>query len=236
MRKFLLMSFILLSSVLVFAQEANHEVNSEVKELSNFHAVIYKLWHTAWPKKDVNMMQTLTPEIEKGVQNVADAKLPGILRDKAAKWNEGVAELKKSADDYKSAVEKKDSVSLLKHAETLHANYEKLVRVIRPVMPEVDQFHQELYLVYHYYMPEKNVEKIKSSSKILLEKIAAVKNGKLPKRLETKKESFDSSVAALETEVKKLNEIVEKENQSKVINDAVNSVHTKYQSLEKVFD
>ncbi len=236
MKKLLFILCVSFSTMLITAQDANHEVNSEVKELSNFHTVIYKLWHTAWPKKDVNMLQSLTPEIEKGVQNVVSAKLPGILRDKAGKWQEGIVELKKSADDYKSAVEKKDSVSLLKQAEILHANYEKLVRVIRPVMPEVDQFHQELYLIYHYYMPEKNVEKIKSSSKILLEKMAAVKNGKLPKRLESKKESFDNSVAALEVEVKRLNEIIEKETQPKIINDAVNSVHTKYQSLEKVFD
>ncbi|MEK6571475.1 MAG: hypothetical protein AABZ61_08905, partial [Bacteroidota bacterium] len=41
------------------------ETKAEVAALTKFHSVIYKVWHTAWPEKDVNMLADLLPEIQK---------------------------------------------------------------------------------------------------------------------------------------------------------------------------
>ena len=236
MKKVGIILCLFLSSVSLYSQDKNHEVNSEVKELSNFHTVIYKLWHTAWPKKDISMLQSLLPDIEKGTQNIVEVKLPGILREKQTKWENGVAELKVCAAEYKTASEKKDSSAILKAAETLHSQYEKLVRIIRPVIKEVDLFHQELYLVYHYYMPENDVTKLQASAKVLSERVVELQNAKLPKRLESKKDSFDKAVAELTSSVQKLSEVAGSKIETKTLNNAVNLVHSNYQALEKVFD
>jgi hypothetical protein len=223
-------------TITIIAQDQKHEVSSEVKELSAFHTVIYKIWHTAWPKKDVVMLQTLLPEVEKGAQSIASAKLPGILRDKQSKWEIGINDLKNCVDSYKAASDKKDSSALLSAAEKLHSQYEGLVRVIRPLLKEVDQFHQELYLVYHYYMPEKKADKIQASAKVLAERMNDLKKAQLPERLKSKKANFDKAVLELNTSVEKLTETITKTDVAKKIDDAILLVRTKYQDLEKVFD
>ncbi|MCK9209895.1 MAG: hypothetical protein M0P61_03555 [Ignavibacteriaceae bacterium] len=236
MKKIMLAFCISLLTLTSVAQDEKHEVNSEVKELTAFHTVIYKLWHTAWPQKDVGMLQSLLPEIEKGTQNIVAANLPGILREKKDRWDNGIAELIKCVDDYKTASVKNDSLGLLQSAEKLHSQYEKLVRIIRPVIKEVDQFHQELYLVYHYYMPANNYEKILNSAKVLETKVDELKKARLPGKLSSKKSDFDRAALELEASVKKLNEAVTQKNESKIIKEAVVLVHTKYQELEKIFD
>jgi hypothetical protein len=225
-----------LCSINMIAQDQNHEVNSEVKELSAFHTVIYKIWHTAWPKKDIGLLQSLLPEVEKGAQNIASAKLPGILRDKQSKWETAVHNFKNCVDDYKSASDKKDSTALLSAAEKLHSQYEGLVRTIRPLLKEVDLFHQELYMVYHYYMPEKKADKIQASAKILAERMNDLKKAQLPERLNSRKAAFDKAVSELNTPVEKLTEVIMKKADAKKIDEAILLVHTKYQDLEKVFD
>ena len=236
MKKVIFTFCLILFSISIIAQDQKHEVDSEVKELKAFHTVIYKLWHTAWPQKDVSTLQSLLPEIEKGAQNIFAAKLPGILREKKERWDSGVAELIKCVDNYKTASVKNDSLGLLQSAENLHSQYEKLVRIIRPAIEEADQFHQELYLVYHYYLPEYNYEKILHSAKVLETKMIELKKAQLPEKLSSKKSEFEKAVVALDLSVKELNETVSKGNDRIIINKAVNIVHSKYQDLEKIFN
>lgn len=234
MKKTVILAIIFSASF--FAQGNEHEIKSEVKELSEFHKVIYQIWHTAWPEKNVNMLSSLLPEVEEGYSRIKKAELPGILRDKKDKWNEGIKKLSESVELYKNSVSKKDSVEILNAAEKLHMNYEMLVRVIRPVLKEVDAFHQSLYMLYHYYLPDYNFEKIKSSAvemKSKMEKLMAVK---LPERLKKKNENFEKAKKELNDAVNKLNEVVQKNNEKQTVVAAVDLVHAKYEEMEKVFN
>ncbi|MEW6196705.1 MAG: hypothetical protein AB1521_16280 [Bacteroidota bacterium] len=229
-------SLLLLFCAVSFAQEnQNHEVSSEVKELSDFHEVIYQLWHTAWPEKNVEMLKSLLPEVEEGFTKIKNAELPGILRDKKTKWNEGVIKLEETVKNYKDAFEKNDSAVLLNAAEKLHMQYEGLVRVIKPVLKEVDAFHQVLYMVYHYYMPEYNFEKIKSSAVEMKLKMEELNKAQLSQKQKPKEEKFNSARKELDDAVLALNEISDNDGKEKVT-AAVNKVHTKYEELEKVFE
>ena len=49
-----------------FAQNAADAV-SRVPELEAFHEVIHKIWHDAYPEKDIALMQQLLPDVEKGI-------------------------------------------------------------------------------------------------------------------------------------------------------------------------
>lgn len=223
-------------AVSISAQEdQKHEVSSEVKELSDFHEVIYQMWHTAWPEKNVEMLKSLLPEVEEGFTKIKNAELPGILRDKKEKWNEGLSKLEATVVDYKSASEKNDSVALLNAAEKLHMQYEGMVRIIRPVLKEVDAFHQVLYLVYHYYLPEYDVEKIKSSAMEMKTKMEALNNAQLSQKQKPKEEKFNSARKELNEAVIVLNEIISSSDKEK-ITAAVNKVHSKYEELERVFE
>lgn len=81
----------------LLAQESGKDITAEtsatVPALRDFHSVVYRIWHTAWPKKDYDMLAALLPEVEKGVAMVAGVELPGILREKKTAWTQEVEKL-----------------------------------------------------------------------------------------------------------------------------------------------
>lgn len=64
-------------------------------------------------------------------------------------------------EKYNEAASSGDNESLLNAAEELHSKYENLVRIIRPVIKEIDEFHKILYVIYHKYYPDKKNEEIR---------------------------------------------------------------------------
>src|SRR5512139_1105049 len=169
------------------------ETESSVPELSAFHEVIYPIWHTAYPEKDYAALRKYALEVKSGAEKIYAAKLPGILHERQAKWDQGVAELRKTVDAYLAAAAGTNDEALLAAAETLHSRYEMLVRTIRPVLKEVDDFHKVLYVVYHKYLPEKEFVKIKEASGDLAARAEAITKASLPKRLESKTEAFQKA-------------------------------------------
>jgi len=217
-------------------QEKNHEVNSEIKELTEFHDVIYQIWHTGWPEKDINFLVSLAPEVEKGYDKVKKVELSGILRDKKSKWDDGLKKFRINVEMYKGTAAKKDSVGLLNAAEKLHSQYEALVRIVKPVLKEVDAFHQELYMLYHYNMPNYDYLKVQRSAIVLKAKMKDLMNAQLSERMSNKKDLFEKCKGELNVAVDSFNEVMLKGNDKSAINTAVDALHSKYQELEKVFD
>ncbi|UCE41231.1 MAG: hypothetical protein JSV17_17660 [Candidatus Aminicenantes bacterium] len=229
--------FLLLSPICLSASGLTQtgETESRVDELSEFHEIIYPIWHTAYPEKDYAALREYVPEVNRLAKNLFDAKLPGILRDKKAKWDQGMEQLKKAVEDYNKAAVGEDNQALLDAAETLHAKFEMMVRIIRPVLKEIDEFHKVLYVVYHKYLPDKKIDKIKDVTDDFILKAEAITKATLPKRLEGKTEEFLAAAKDLLAASKKLKETCDTEN-IEAIEKAVESLHTKYQNLEKIFD
>jgi len=218
--------------------QVSHQMDTswEVPELWDFHEVIYQLWHEAWPEKDTKVLKSLVPEIEEGYKKLSDAKLPGILRDKADSWDSGIKHMGEIIGIYKEASEKEEVQPLLDAAEALHSQFEELVRLIRPVSKEVDLFHQELYKIYHYYMPDYDYEKIKVSVANLRDLADNLENAKLPGRLKDKKEDFQKAISDLRKKVESLAEVVAQGNDQAKIEKSIESMHTAYQDLEGVYN
>jgi hypothetical protein len=227
---------LLVAFALGVAQEKAHdETKAEVPALKQFHTVIYKLWHTAWPNKDIAMLTSLVPEIEQRSEAVAEAQLPGILRDKQTAWQAHVNRLQETVQLYKTAAGAKNENALLDAAELLHTQYEKLVRLIRPPLPELDEFHTALYPLFHYYLPEYDIEKINTSVEALMEKMSVLNNASLPERMKAKESSFVAKRAALSNAVRFLQSAMATDKKESVMS-AVEHVHADYQALEKVFE
>jgi hypothetical protein len=237
MKKISVFVFLFLISMPFYAQLNNdHEVTSEVKELTQFHKVVYKIWHTGWPKKDISLLASLAPQVDSGFVKIKNAILPGIMRDKKVKWDDGVQVLGVCVEMYKVSATKKDSVALLNAAEKLHAQFENMVRIVNPPVKEVEEFHQVLYMLYHHYMPKGNYEKIKEAAVQMKTKIVPMKKAELPKRLKPKAEKFVEYVEELSTEVEKLNGIVKADYDKAVVDPAVEKVHSKYLQIEKLLE
>jgi hypothetical protein len=211
------------------------ETESTVPELAAFHEIIYPIWHTAYPEKDYPALRSYAPEVKKMAETIYSARLPGILHEKQAKWDQALAELKKSVDTYLAAAAGTDDAALLEAAEVLHARYEMMVRTIRPVLKEVDDFHKTLYVVYHKYLPGKDYAKITAASEDMLTKAEVITKATLPKRLESKTPAFNTAAQQLFEATKALAETA-KSGQGEAIAAAVELVHTRYQALEQAFD
>jgi hypothetical protein len=212
-----------------------NETDSQVAELSDFHEIIYPIWHTAYPEKDCAALREYVPEVNRLAKNLFEAELPGILRDKKAKWDEGIAQMKKAVEDYNKAASAEDDQALLDAAEALHAKFEMMVRIIRPVLKEMDDFHKVLYVVYHKHLPDNKFGEINAVSSDLVQKAEAITKATLPQRLEGKKEKFAIAAKDLWEASQKLQETCSAGN-TEAIEKAVEYLHTKYQDLEKIFE
>jgi hypothetical protein len=217
------------------AQEKNPETTSEVPELNAFHEIIYPIWHTAYPEKDVKALRGFVPQVNELAAKVYAAKLPGIMREKEAVWKAGLDVFRKSVDDYDKAAKGTDDAAMLTAAEVLHAKYEALVRALKPVLAEVDTFHQALYIVYHKYAPEKQYDKIRSATADLVAKAEATVKATLPAKLEAKAEAYKAATAAL-VEAAKALDAAGKAHDHDGMDKGVDILHTKYQAVEAIFN
>ncbi len=231
-----LVAFASLSSLLA-QEEHRSETKAQVPSLDKFHTVIYPLWHDAWPKKDTEALIAMLPELEKGVADISKASLPGILQEKKISWETNVKKLQEITGEYKAAVEAKDSMKLLGAAEKLHGQYEALVRIVRPVMKELMEFHAELYMLYHYYMPEYRLEQMRTSVAVLKEKMSILDKATLPARFKGKQDEFKAAREKLSAAVDELHEILKNPaNDQGKTNAAIYTVHGEYQALERLFN
>ena len=211
------------------------ETKADVPALHEFHEVIRTIWHEAWPNKDYAALRALLPDVRRGADAVAQAELPGILRDSKAAWDEGVKELGARVSAYAAAAGGTDDQALLDAAERLHEQFEQLVRIVRPALKELDAFHVVLYQLYHYDMPSKNLEAIRATVAKLKEPMAALKKATLPKQRESLQKEFDAERKKLSAAVDGLAR-ASKSDDLEQVKAAVEVVHDDYQALVAVFD
>ncbi len=214
---------------------ASQETKAEVPELTEFHEVIYQLWHEAWPKKDLAALSALLPGIEAGAAKVEKAALPGILRDKKPAWDANVKLLGEIVIQYREAVAKKELQPILDAGEALHRQYEVLVRTIRPALKELDAFHQVLYALYHHDLQAWALPKIQADARELKEKMLALNKATLPQRMAAKQADFDGKRKDLDSAVNEFAALAEAGKDEKAIRAAAEAVHAKYVALDQVF-
>jgi hypothetical protein len=213
------------------------EISSSVQELTDFHDIIYPMWHDAYPAKDYNALKGLVPKIKSSMESINKAKLPGILREKETAWKSQLNELNNSAQNYYSAANGNDNIALLTAAEKLHSSYEKMVRVLSPALKEIDDFHQTLYIIYHKLLPDSKFDEIAGLTGILITKAEAIVNypqDKLKTRLGDKLEAYNVSVKRLYDSVASLKEVLKGNNPEKK-KEAVESMHKAYEDLDSLF-
>jgi hypothetical protein len=211
------------------------ELNAQVPELDAIHDVMVPLWHEAFPNEDYAAIQDLTPRFQDLLTALDEAQLPGILRDKQAEWDEGKLRLMEIYENLQIAVETGNQEDMLGFTEAFHMSYEGLVRIIRPVVPELDVVHQHLYGLYHYYGPGYDVEKIRQATDGMAAALPPLQAAQLPARLSDRQPEFDAAVNALATEVTALQDVLSSPDRESV-EAAIEAVHTAYSRVEHLFD
>ena len=232
------LAIVLFTCFPLFSQDEQHssEINSSVPELFDFHEVIYPIWHTAYPEKKYSMLKELLPDVNSGAEKIYSAVLPGILRDKQTEWEEGVIKFRSSVERYNKAMQGTDESEMLKSAEELHSDYEMLVRIIKPVTKEVDEFHKVLYMIYHHYWPNKNREELALAVDDLEVRANELNSCVLPKWASEKSDEFKEQSQKLYDSAKQLKVLKDAGADDSEIEKAIENVHSNYVDLEKLFD
>lgn len=228
------------ANIKAFAQTAEQaaEISSTVPELQAFHTVIFPMWHKAYPAKDTAALKSFVPKIKENMEKINKAKLSGILRDKEEQWKSELVKFNAVSENYYKACAGNDETAILKAAENLHRGYEAMNRVVKPFIPEMDSYHQTLYIIYHKLYPKKDykaisalmdkfVSQAEALTKTPQDKLERRLKDKTPKYYQTSKELYDSTVAlkdALDTKGAKEKAA------------AMEKLHNTYKKLEAVFE
>ena len=211
------------------------EITRDVPALDSIHEVMQPMWHHAWPARDVDAIQLAVTDFEPLMEALEGAQLPGILQDEQARWDEQKALLMGAFQGMQEAAASGSEEELMAYAEALHMNYEGLVRIVRPLVPELDRFHQHLYGLYHYYGPGYDLEKIRGAAQGMADVIPTLQGLELPQRLASRQTEFDAAVDHLAEETEALVQVLENPDRERVA-EATERVHTAYQAVEAVFD
>ncbi len=211
------------------------ETSARVPSLEEFHTVIYKLWHDAWPKNDFEALKSLYPDIERGCDSIESARLPGILHEKAEAWQANVKKLREIVAAYKEDIGRSDNQQLRNDAERLHAQYEMLVRTIRPPLQELQDFHAVLYVLYHHSMPQDSMAAVHAGVTSLQNKMTALEKAVLPARLKDRQEAFLAARARLAASLNVVSASLMEEDPGKT-RDAIEDMHTAYEALAKTLE
>lgn len=211
------------------------EITAEVPELDAVHELMYPLWHDAFPAQDYDSIRQLVPKFEPLLAAVDSVELPGILRHKQEGWDAGKAVLMSSFDGLKQAIESNDDAAMLSHTEAFHVGYEQLVRMIRPRVPELESFHQELYKLIHYYGPADDHGRMQEALLAMNEKMVPLREVTLPERLAERQEDFEAGVATLAQRLGELDEALHGSD-GEAIQAAIDAVHSAYGAVEGLFD
>ena len=211
------------------------ELKAAVPALDDLHTVVHPLWHKAYPQKDYDLIKKLLPQADELTKKLNAAKLPGILRDKQNAWDQGKENLNSALERLHEAADADDHQGMLEQTEAFHSAFERLLRTILPIVPELDAFHRELYKLYHYYAPGFDLPNIRLSATAMREKIPALKQARLPQRLSDRQEEFSIAVDALDMAVNELVETAESEDREKILK-TVEKVHNAYLKAEHIFD
>jgi hypothetical protein len=209
------------------------EMSSSVPELDAFHDVIMPMWHSAYPNKDYAALRDLAKDVPPGVAKIAGARLPGILRDKEAVWTKGVADPGLLPTPTPRLPPGR---TMLAARRPKPCTRDTKVCSPRASCPEGDgRLHKVLYVVNHKYLPEKHWDAICNASADLLTKSEAIAKATLPVRLQSRTDTFKKASEGLVADAKQLAGICGARKQAE-IEKAVESLHLRYQGLEKIFE
>jgi hypothetical protein len=216
-------------------EPSDEELRTSLPELAEFHEVIFQLWHEAWPNHDYETMIALLPTVREHVGILQDVELPGIVREEQEGWDAGMERLTESLALYETAAETGDEEGLLAAVEQLHAAFENLVRILRPVLDELEAYHVELYRVYHYYMPDRNLLELRLTTARMLDRCAALLTASPPPDSGVEPGLFTAEVERLCEATEELQGTTEGEDWT-AIDGAVERVHQRYRTIVEMFD
>jgi heme oxygenase len=97
-----------------------------VKELENFHLVLYPLWHEALPKKDFKAIIACAPTLQEKMDTLMKVDFPEKFKENVPQFIEKRKALKASVEELIKACNKKDNKKIEEKLDKMHTAYMEL--------------------------------------------------------------------------------------------------------------
>ena len=229
----LIFSFVIIVSA---QQEKNTDQSAEPKELTEVYNVIYKIWLKAYPDKNLKMLKSLIPDLEKNYKKLSKAKLDVVLEEKTEKWKAELKTFGEKIKTYKEASNKNDTLMFLDAAEKLKNQFEVLVLTVKPPFIQMERLRNDIYWLEHKYLPNYEYEKVKRAVTMLRAHNESVYVSRITPKYKSKSEEFDRAKIELDYAVQDLFDLTYNVDDRSQIKKFLEVVKKKYQLLEKIFE
>jgi hypothetical protein len=104
-------------------------IRPAMKELDEFHAVLYMLYHHYLPKNDMANIRKSAAELQKRMEVLNEAKLPERLSEKDYDFKVARGLLSQSVQMLAQRVQANDEGAIKEAVESVHKNYQALEKI-----------------------------------------------------------------------------------------------------------
>jgi hypothetical protein len=104
-------------------------IRPAMKEMDEFHAVLYMLYHHYLPKNDIANIRKSAAELQKRIEVLNEAKLPERLSDKDYDFKVARGLLSQSVQMLAQRVQANDEGAIKEAVEAVHKNYQALEKI-----------------------------------------------------------------------------------------------------------
>jgi len=104
-------------------------IRPALKELDEFHAVLYMLYHHYLPGYEIEKIRSSAVELEQKMTALNGAKLPERLKQKDSEFQAARAKLSASVEVLESGVRSNDEKAIKAAIDEVHTSYQALNRV-----------------------------------------------------------------------------------------------------------
>jgi hypothetical protein len=105
-------------------------IRPPLKELDEFHAVLYMLYHHYWPNHQMAQIKSSAAELSQKMAALDDVKLPERFQDKDYEFKVARGLLAGAVGAFEKSVLSNDETAIRNAIEAVHANYQKLEKVL----------------------------------------------------------------------------------------------------------
>ena len=212
------------------------ETESAVPELEAFHEVIYPIWHTAYPEKDIAALKGFVPEIER----LAGRRLRGQAPRHPQGQGSEVAGRAGGVPEVRRSLRRGGQGTGRSGPSRRRGGPPRPIRDAGqddPPRPQGDGRVPQGPLCRLSQVPSRtgSSERYRAASPDLEAKAGAVAKATLSKRMESRAERFQAAAADLVAAAASL-AAASRGTDDAAVEKAVLALHEKYVALEKVFD
>ncbi len=104
-------------------------IRPALRELDDFHAVLYMLYHYYLPKYDIENIKSSALELKQKMAALSAAGMPERLKNRGSEFQAARAKLSKSVDALESSIQSNNEKTIKDAVEAVHSNYQALNKI-----------------------------------------------------------------------------------------------------------